>query len=390
MAYPFTGQLNQNTITTSIFNMIISQRIYDIKLIGYNDLVESIKVDGTLYGDTKLYYMTDVSGTRNWLNDGEADSLLKLNRNKTTVSQSIVLNNFRQTDVTIDNYLSKRAFLDEGTFVTFNGVILTTLGLNKKVYEMGYVNTTIGSLTDSVASNSITLTLPVADDDSTDVEIEAISRRRAQLIAARISKLAREMKDVSRQFNALKYLRSYDVADAKVVWNGDYVDEITLLDLPTIFNKAGLEPNVGSTLPAKYFGNVKSGTSGAAGDVALEELYGVVTAGKATYTTDIPANYNQLGSGFSHVFPGETLPTVAGDGTTEITQWTVPAKSLLTPDPKIICKIVFPESLPFMGAFETATMFNNPRSLTDNHYLTWGYNTLELIKEFPLITIKEA
>jgi len=43
-----------------------------------------------------------------------------------------------------------------------------------------------------------------------------------------------------------------------------------------------------------------------------------------------------------------------------------------------------------MSAFEVGTSFYNPKALNTNHYLTWGHNTLQHIKEFPLITVKEA
>ena len=63
MAYPvnYAGQLNKNEIFASIYNMIISQQVFadnikDVKA----SLVDAARVDGSLYGDTKLYYSTDV------------------------------------------------------------------------------------------------------------------------------------------------------------------------------------------------------------------------------------------------------------------------------------------------------------------------------------------
>ena len=43
-----------------------------------------------------------------------------------------------------------------------------------------------------------------------------------------------------------------------------------------------------------------------------------------------------------------------------------------------------------MSAFEVGTSFFNPKSLTENHYLTFGYNTLEYLKNYPFITVSEA
>ena len=43
---------------------------------------------------------------------------------------------------------------------------------------------------------------------------------------------------------------------------------------------------------------------------------------------------------------------------------------------------------PYMSAFEVGTSFFNPRSLTENNYLTFGHNTLEYYKAYPLVTVK--
>ena len=42
-----------------------------------------------------------------------------------------------------------------------------------------------------------------------------------------------------------------------------------------------------------------------------------------------------------------------------------------------------------MSAFQVETVFFNARSLTDTHFLTWGYNELEHLHNYPFITIRE-
>ena len=57
----YNGQLTSNEIMSSIYNMIISQQTQANNLDGLKDgLLSMCKVDGTLLGDTKLYYDTDV------------------------------------------------------------------------------------------------------------------------------------------------------------------------------------------------------------------------------------------------------------------------------------------------------------------------------------------
>lgn len=69
----FTGQLRSNEIFGSIYNMIISQQTFADNIKGtYSNLVNKARVDGTLYGDSKIYYSTDALYSNDWLNDEEA------------------------------------------------------------------------------------------------------------------------------------------------------------------------------------------------------------------------------------------------------------------------------------------------------------------------------
>ena len=54
----FTGRLNSNEIFGALYNMIIGQEVFADNIKG-SDLVDQARVDGSLYGDTKLYYSTD-------------------------------------------------------------------------------------------------------------------------------------------------------------------------------------------------------------------------------------------------------------------------------------------------------------------------------------------
>lgn len=98
----FTGQLRSNEIFAALFNMIISQQvfsdnIYDTK----SSLVDRARVDGSLYGDTKLYYSTDVLKSAPWGNDAEAANLLNLYRPAAPECQAIYIDQFRQICLTV-------------------------------------------------------------------------------------------------------------------------------------------------------------------------------------------------------------------------------------------------------------------------------------------------
>ena len=56
----FTGQLKSNEIFAGLYNMIISQQVFaDNFSHNMSELVDMARVDGSLYGDTKLYYSVD-------------------------------------------------------------------------------------------------------------------------------------------------------------------------------------------------------------------------------------------------------------------------------------------------------------------------------------------
>ena len=100
----FTGQLNVNSVFSAIFNMIISQTVFADNIKGTaSSLVDRARVDGSLYGDTKLYYSTDVLKSADWGADLEAANLLKLYRPNAPECQKIQLDTFRQICLTVDS-----------------------------------------------------------------------------------------------------------------------------------------------------------------------------------------------------------------------------------------------------------------------------------------------
>lgn len=359
----FTG-LNSNEIFAALYNMIISQQVFaDNIATTQSELVNMAKVDGTLYGDQKLYYATDILGSDEWGNDAEALNLLALHRPAAPDVQSIVLDQFRQISLTVDNYLSKRAWGTEGAFSSFNSVMLGWIGETKRIYEAKLFNTFIGTnKADGTAQN-----IPVTFTEGKTAEETA--RMRAQTIAKTLADLYVALADAGRDFNDLGNYRSFGKEDMVVVWNADYVNEITKLDLPTVFHK-DIDLSFKHSLPAKYFGTVL--TTG-----------GTADSGNATVRSLVERDYNTVkrdADGYNkalHIFPGDLIP--AGKAYN--------AYEAYTQDEKVICKIYHKRAVPFMSAFEVGTSFFNAKSLTENRYLTWGYNTLEHLANYPFITI---
>ena len=369
----FTGTLNSNEIFAALYNMIISQQvfadnIYDTK----STLADMSRVDGTLYGDTKLYYSTDVLKSFEWTNDAEAQNLLKLHRPEAPECQAITIDTFRMIPLTVDNYLSKRAFATEGAFSAFNSQMLGWMRDTKKVYDATLFNSFVGTHEAGLEKGekqNVEIDLPVASDVE---DIEAYNRLVAQTIAEKMADLIVDLEDVNRDYNDYGNLRSYNANDLVFVWNAEWVNKIKKLDVPTIFHKDGLIDKFAEhTLPARYFGTVNGGG-------------GQTSATNTTIRSLVEMDYNTVEPDnvaydpAKHVFPGDLLPgnTSYGGNTT------------YTEDENVVFKVYHKNSIPFMTAFETGTEFFNPRSLTSTHYLIWGYNGLEHLKNYPFITAK--
>lgn len=375
----FTGQLKSNEIFSALYNMIISQRVFADNIKGTNSaLVDAAREDGSLYGDTKLYYATDALKSAPWGNDAEATNLLALHRPKAPDVQAITLDVFRQISLTVDNYLSKRAFSTEGAFSEFNSVMQGWIGDTKKIYDSTTYNTFIGNVKSTTGKQSQTIDITTA---TTGLTGEEKNRVEAQTIAQFLADLFVEMEDVNRDFNDYGNLRSYSEDEIKVIWNSKYLNKITKLDLPTIFHNDGLVKKLGDyKLPQRYFGRPVNTTS----DVGS----GKIIDGNDAYdntkgTLRVYAEMDvTIGGVAKHFFPGDEIPNGATVGASKNFAYT----DVYVEDATVICKIVT-KLPPYMSAFEVGTSFFNPKSLTENHYLTFGRNTLEYLKNYPMITI---
>ena len=380
----FTGTLRSNEIFSAIYNMIISQQVFADNIGKNQTLVDKARVDGGLYGDTKLFYSTDALKSAAWGNDSEATNLLALNRPAAPSCQAIVLDTFRQISLTVDNYLSKRAWADEGAFSSFNSVMMGWIGATKKIYDGTLYNAFIGTAISNVGKQSQNVVLGNT----------LTAEERAKYIGEAIANLLVEMGDYSRDFNDYGYLRSYAPEDIKVVWNSKYINEIRKIDIPAIFHKDGLiEKFDNDVLPARYFGHVASSADKGSGKIINASYEYDPSKGKLRFTKEVNAT---LGSEARHFFAGDEVPVKKLDGTTTLTVTigATPSQNfnyadVYVEDDKVIAKVLV-KYPPYMSAFEVGTSFFNAKSLTENHYLTWGHNTLEYLKNYPMITLNEV
>ena len=226
----------------------------------------------------------------------------------------------------------------------------------KKVYDGTNYNVYICTTETNVGKQEREIDIDSAVGSATGIEAAQLE---ATAIAQGLADLFVEMGDYSRDFNDYGYLRSYADEDIKVIWNSKFVNKIKKVDLPTIFHKEGLVDKFEEdVLPAKYFGTVNANA----------------TVGNGTTVRAV----TEMMIGSNHYFAGDLIKTTD----------TAPAGKSYTESADVICKVLV-KYVPYLSAFEVGTTFFNPRSLTENHYLTFGHNTLAYLKNYPFITVKK-
>lgn len=376
----YNGNLNKNEVFRTIFNMIISQYVFsdNIETQSYRSLVNRFREEGTLFGDTKLYYATDILRTKPFVLDSVNQlNLLAIERPKDPECQAIVLDIFRFIEVTLDEYFSKRAFSSASTFADYNGQMLSWLRETKEVYDETTFNTYIGTVTSEGATQQQTVDLSkyvIGENDAADIE-ESKRRLAAEVIGQKLQDIEVAMRDVSRDWNDYGYTRKYDPSNFEVIWNADWVNYIKGTSLPTIFHKDGLfEIKEENILPAHYFGTVNSSSGTVANantNFAMEETF----VEDATTSTD-NGDY----------WAGQALPVGHAFGASETYTKTPGVMS----NNSVICKLVHKGSIPYMSGYQTQKEFINVKNLSTNHYLHFAHNTLQYLYNYPLVTLKAA
>lgn len=350
----FDGQLNTNKVFASLFNMIISLQVFPAGITDLGGIYEARKVDGTLYGDTKLYVSTDALKTYEW--DGTDDTgsynLLTVKRPPAPVQEKIVINIFRQIPVTVDEYLTKQAFLDEGSFGSFNGVILSWLQVTKEVYE----HTTYTADIITSAQAKATALPNVVLYSNTDDTGRALILWKAQELYRQIEDRVKELNEPSRAYNDNGFLRNYHIEDFDIIVPLGVLSQVRKMDVPFLFTPD--DKPVFKEIHWKYFGAINA---------AGATLEGTNTTVRALVEKDYT-----VGEVVTHCFPGDLLPDTATYLANETYTATYESKPSIDDDITIF--LIHKQDYPIMSAFSVGTSFFNARRLDMNHYLTFGHN----------------
>ena len=386
--------LNTNEIYNSLFNMILSERTFADNIKGKNSkLVDEARREVGMYGDSVNLWSSDVLKSYSWGADSEATNLLAIDRGPAPKGQRIVINVFRQILLTTSNYLDRRSWMAEGAFGQFISVMKGWISETKKVYDETTYNAFIGTAVSTADVNELDIDLTTALSGLSGVEK---AQMQAMVIAQKLADLFDDLGDVSRKFNAYKFLRSYAEEDIKVVWSKKYINAIRKIDLPTIFHKDGLmEKFTEYSLPSRYFGTILTSSNISTYSDSTPAPGKPIDSDDGAYT---PGSNNANGTvrtlnevevtvgGVSyHLFAGDEIPS----GATVKAGGDFALGTVYIEDDTVICKVMT-KLPPYMSSFEVGTNFFNSRALLDNNYLTFGHNTLEIILDSAFVTVKEV
>lgn len=356
----FSGQLNVNAIQSALYNMIISQDIIGGSIRANYNLVDKAKEEAGLYGDTKLYIDTPNLTPVVWTQDSEdAVNLLALDRPGAPKTQALTIDKFFQVRLTKDAYLSKQAFGTEGAFIAYQSVLESRLPKGKEVHLNKLYNTFIGTTEGDATINEF------------EINTAAGNNSTGENIAYSMANLIDDMKDYSTDYTKNGFERAFGEDEIKIVWNNKYVNAVKKIDLPSVFHDEALQSTfTGDVLPARYFGDITT-SDVASGDNdgtyrASHDLYYTVTEGGKEVTKYIAA--------------GDKIPTAYG---------AITAGDAYTVNDKIICK-VFTKLPPVLEAFSVGTDFFNAKNLSTNMYLTYGFNTFELLDSEACVTVVDT
>lgn len=379
MAYP---TLNANIINTSLYNQIISQQILP-RIRRGSELVDKARVDGSLLGDTKLYFAADAIHTEPFVQDSvEALNLLAVKRNKTVRTDAIVINNFRIAETTTDDLLSKQAWSTEYSFAKYTDLLTQMVPLALYIHDTTDYNAFIGVL----AKSTVGKQSPAAKSLTSGKEGQEIAQWLADIIA--------DMTHVSRDYNDYGHITKFSVEDIKIVWNSKWVNFIEKINLPVIFHKDGvMDKFAENVIHEDYFGDAQAFSSISAATPVVGKP---IKSNSGVYTYE-PASGETL-----ELRTSEEVTLTCTDGVTKVSFFageviknptgkvlvvTDMDNKLYVKNDKIICKL-FVELPPYMSACELASEFINVKNHSVNRYLVFGRNTLKKLDAYPVVTIK--
>ena len=251
----FNKTLNTNELYESLANMIINQEVFSDNIGNVNNsLLDAAFEDVGQYGDTVLKYSADILQT----NDLDMNTLLEEGGNLLSTDpgpdpycQSFTIDKLKQIRLTTLPFLSKRAFATEGAYSQFNDVMKQSIIDTKNVSLNADYNAFIGT-----AGTGLHPDLDTIGYGQKVLCSLSADTPHALSIAKKIADIITELTEPSRDWNDLKFMRSFKKEDIIIVWSADFLNSITKEDLPIIFHNDVFDDLTKFVLPGKYFGDI--------------------------------------------------------------------------------------------------------------------------------------
>lgn len=374
--------INVNEIYSSLGNMYLNHRLYN-NVEDSEELVDKAKEEAGDYGDTVLFYSTDLVKSFDYLTFKSNKNLLDEFPPKDPKVQGIVINKFRIIPLTLEDYLSKRAWGDEATYVQFMALMEGAIGKTKRVYDVLTYNQFIG--TDEASAQNKTCTISAGATEEQEVKE----------VADFVTKLMKRITRVGRSFNEDGNITKFSKNSLKIVWNYDMLSKFKNVDLPSIFHKDGIENIfVGDDLDSEFFGvnitttnySTYSATTPTTGK-PINSTTGAYTPGTNNANGTLRSAIVQdvtVGGTTYELLPGDELPSGA----------VVYANSKVAipcyiEDATIMCKI-YTKLPPYMAGLERSDAFYNPAHSVMQRYFKWGHNTIQHLKGHACVTVRKA
>lgn len=353
----FNKTLNTNELYESLANCITSQLVYSNNIGNVNNsLLNAAMEDVGQYGDTALKYFTDILQTNDWMGIEESANLLDTDLGPDPVCEAFTIDKMKQIRLTTLPFLSKRAFATEGAYSQFNDVMKQSIIDTKNVSLNAEYNAFIGTAGSGLHPDT---TNPYGQKVLVQLDPQT---PHALSIAKKIADIITELTEPSRDWNDLKFMRSYKKEDIIIVWNADFLNSITKEELPIIFHNDVFDDLTKFVLPGKYFGDIddSAGTTTGKERAFIEKTF--------VHKTDTQKKY--------HLLAGELIPADCNFNGNEV----------YTPNALYVCKI-FIKLPPVYTSLGEMGSFYNPRSLSTNYYYTYAYSDFKTLLGYPCITV---
>lgn len=294
MAETWTGQLMANIMYNTTYNAYELVETLADQLLGLSDSpADQFKRDAGDYNTDHVF--TDFDLIPSYVFDPEDTNVLKPGYKVSPKQEFIRMGESRQISLyTPTEFLTKTAWMSEGSWSQFNSVVQKSLENSKKAYEFLMGSVAIGTMESTEGKQQIEITVPKINDSDTYVEREAKARVKGQTIAKTLEITKADLHDLVRGYNDYGFAKSFRFEDMVPVYNVEAIADITKMDLPGLFHDNIMDLS-GRTMTQRFFGKPVSGKSVKADGTQL--------AGEETDVT--------VSGAVTHVRQGDVLPVGA-------------------------------------------------------------------------------